>query len=133
MPDSNSNKKVLLVDDDEFLLNMYAIKLKNSGYTPEVVTSGVAAIEKLRNGGDYDAIVFDIVMPAMTGFEMIEAIKKEKMATRAALISLTNQGQQADIERGKKLGIDGYIVKASSVPSEVVNEINTILEAKGNK
>lgn len=128
--ESGNNKRILVVDDDEFLLNMYAIKLKNSGFMPEVVTSAAKVLEKLKGGSVYDAIVFDIVMPSMTGFEMIEIIKKEKLAPHSALIALTNQGQQSDIDRGKKLGIDGYIVKASSIPSEVVKEIGTILNAK---
>ncbi|MBI2474144.1 MAG: response regulator [Candidatus Taylorbacteria bacterium] len=128
--DNNGKKRILVVDDDEFLLNMYAIKLKNSGYLPEVVTSAAKALEKLKGGSKYEAIVFDIVMPTMTGFEMVEEIKKQKFIPNCALIALTNQGQQADIDRGKALGIDGYIVKASSIPSEVVKEIGTILEAK---
>ena len=100
---------------------------------PEVVTSAEKVLEKLKGGSVYDAIVFDIVMPSMTGFEMIEIIKKDKLAPDSALIALTNQGQQSDIDRGKKLGIDGYIVKASSIPSEVVKEIGTILNAKFKK
>jgi CheY-like chemotaxis protein len=97
------------------------------------VTSAAKALEKLKSGNKYDAIVFDIVMPSMSGFELVEEIKKQKYAPESALIALTNQGQQADIDRGKKLGIDGYIVKASSIPSEVVKEIGTILEAKKGK
>jgi CheY-like chemotaxis protein len=133
MANEEDKKKILVVDDDEFLLNMYAIKLKNSDYVPEVVTSAAKALEKLKSGNKYDAIVFDIVMPSMSGFELVEEIKKQKYAPESALIALTNQGQQADIDRGKKLGIDGYIVKASSIPSEVVKEIGTILEAKKGK
>lgn len=120
-------KKVLLIDDDQFLLNMYAIKFQKSGYEVEVIKSAELGLEKLRAGAKYSAIIFDIVMPAMDGFQFAEVVKKEKLAGEAALIALTNQGQDVDIERGKSLGVDDYIVKASVLPSEVVKEVTAIL------
>jgi two-component system, chemotaxis family, sensor kinase CheA len=133
MANPEEKKRVLLVDDDEFLLNMYAIKLKNSGYEPDVATSAQQALEKLKGGEKYGAIVFDIVMPTMSGFDFVEVLKKDKLAPDAAVIALTNQGQPNDIDKGKKLGIDGYIVKASSIPSEVVKEIGLIIEARNSQ
>ncbi|HEY9584155.1 MAG TPA: response regulator [Candidatus Paceibacterota bacterium] len=129
---TTKQRKVLLVDDDQFLLNMYSMKFKKSGYEVDAASSGSNALEKLRSGGIYDVIIFDVVMPTMDGFEFAETVRKEKLVPGAALVALTNQGQAEDIERGKKVGVDGYIVKASAVPSEVVNEINVILEQKNN-
>lgn len=126
----NKQKKVLLVDDDQFLLSMYAQKFQKSGYEVDSAISGFMALEKLRAGGVYDAVIFDVVMPGMDGFELAETIKKEKLASKSILVALTNQGQAEDIERGKKIGVDGYIVKASAVPSEVVSEVDTILEKR---
>jgi two-component system chemotaxis sensor kinase CheA len=126
----NQKKSVMIVDDDQFLLNMYKLKFENSDYQVNAVTSGLMALEKLRSGIIYDAIIFDIVMPAMDGFEFAETVKKEKLAEKSALIALTNQGQPADIERGKNIGIDGYIIKASTIPSEVVKEVGIIIEKK---
>lgn len=122
--------KILLVDDDQFLLNMYAIKFNKNGYETEAVTSADKGLERLRSGEKYDAIIFDIVMPNIDGFLFAETIKKENLAPQAALIALTNQAQNDDIERGKSIGVDGYIVKASTIPSEVVKEVRTILEKK---
>src|SRR3989344_1448220 len=128
--ENKPQRKVLLLDDDQFLLNMYALKFQKSGYDVDSATSGSNALEKLRAGGIYDAIIFDVVMPAMDGFEFAETIKKEKLSPRSILVALTNQGQAEDIERGKKIGVDGYIVKASAIPSEVVAEVSIILEKK---
>jgi len=128
--ENKPQRKVLLLDDDQFLLNMYALKFQKSGYDVDSATSGSNALEKLRAGGIYDAIIFDVVMPAMDGFEFAETIKKEKLSPKSILVALTNQGQAEDIERGKKIGVDGYIVKASAIPSEVVAEVSIILEKK---
>jgi CheY-like chemotaxis protein len=125
-----AQKKVLIVDDDQFLLNMYSLKFKNAGFDVDAVFSGQAALEKLRTDSPPEAIVMDVVMPVMDGFELLENIKKEKLAERAAIILLTNQGQNSDIDKGAKLGADGYIVKASTIPSEVVKEVEHIIETK---
>ena len=126
----SQKKKIFLVDDDQFLLNMYTIKFTNSGFEVESATTGQAALQKLRDGFSPDAVLFDIVMPSMDGLELLSHVKEEKLATGARFIALTNQGQSADIERGKNIGVDGYIVKASAIPSEIVNEVGIILKSK---
>lgn len=127
---SKTKRKVLLVDDDQFLLNIYALKFEKFGYDVDSAINGLAALEKLRSGGNYDAIIFDVVMPGIDGFELVETIKKENLSPRSVLVALTNQGQSTDIDRGKKIGVDGYIVKASAVTSEIVNEVGVILQKK---
>ncbi len=124
--------KVLIVDDDEFLLSMYSIKFSKSGLEVITSTNGDAAIQKLHEGLSPDAIVLDIVMPGMDGFEVLEKIRKEKLAPNAVVLFLTNQGQSSDIDRAKGLGAAGYIVKASTIPSEVYNEVIRCIE-KGIK
>ncbi len=121
--------KVLIVDDDEFLLNMYSVKFAKSGLDVATSTGGEDALQKLKEGFKPDAIVLDLVMPGMDGFETLEKIRAEKLASSSVVIILTNQGQTADIERAKKLGVQGYIVKASTIPSEVFTEVMKHIEA----
>jgi CheY-like chemotaxis protein len=125
--------KILIVDDDKFLLNMYTIKFKKSG--ADIVTSsgGQEALNRLRAGFEPDALIVDIVMPGMDGFEFVNRVRNEKLAQKAAVIFLTNQGQTPDIEKAKSLNVDGYIVKASSIPSEVVEKVAEILKNKNKK
>lgn len=118
------------MDDDHFLLNMYALKFRQSGYEVDVVGNATDGLEKLRSGTKYDAVIFDIIMPMVDGFQFVETIKRDHLSPDTLLIALTNQSQTEDIERGKSLGIDGYIVKASTLPSEVVREVMDILEKK---
>jgi len=121
---------VLLVDDDQFLLNMYTLKFKTSGFDVEVGNNATAGLQKLRDGLIPDIILCDLVMPGMDGLELIKHIKEEKLTPSSKIVVLTNQGQTTDIEKAQSLGVDGYIVKASTIPSEVVEEVRKILSKK---
>jgi len=129
MDESKQKKyKVLLVDDDNFLLNMYESKFKKYGHEVVRATDGEDALSKLREGLKPDIVILDIIIPRIDGLEVLKIIKKEKLAERSAVIMLTNQGESKEIERAKELGIDGYIVKAALIPSEVVVEVLRIAE-----
>ena len=126
----NQQKKVLIVDDDEFLLEMYAVKFKESGFQVEIAKSGEAALNKMREGYVADVVLLDVVMPVLDGFELLRIIKKEQLLPKAVFIILTNLGQKEDIDRGLRLGADDYIVKAHFTPTEVVNKASQLLGKK---
>jgi CheY-like chemotaxis protein len=123
-------KKVLLVDDDKFLLDMYTVKFKAANFEITPAFSGEDALEKLKAGFSPDLVLFDMIMPGMSGLELLEAIHREKLAPNAALVVLSNQGQKSDIDEAKKIGVDGYIVKANTIPSEVLDQVLDILKKK---
>jgi two-component system phosphate regulon response regulator PhoB len=125
-----SQKKIMLVDDDAFLLDMYAIKFKNNGYDVRASDNAEAALKILRDGYTPDAILADIIMPNMDGIEFVSVLRKENLAGKAALIMLTNQGLPDDVARAKKLNVDGYIIKATTIPSDVLRETEKILSQK---
>lgn len=113
---------VLLVDDDKFLLDMYRKKFEREGNVVDVAVSAAEALSKLRNGAQPDILILDIIMPDMDGIELLENIRKEKLVPGAAVIMLTNESNRDKIEQAKKLGIKGYIVKATTIPTELVEE-----------
>jgi CheY-like chemotaxis protein len=127
------NIKVLIVDDDKFLLGMYSLKFANNGYDVETTMGSQAALEKLRAGFKPDVMLFDVVMPYMDGLDLLKTIRQENLVPNAAVIMLTNQSSAGDIERAKELEVDGYIVKASTIPSEVLSEVEKIYAAKKKK
>jgi DNA-binding response OmpR family regulator len=127
---SSSNKKILLVDDDKFLLDMYAIKFSKAGYEVKTADSTDGGLKLVREGYVPNVMLVDIVMPGMDGLDLVNAIRKERLAPSAVLIMLTNQGSSDDISRAKKLGVDGYIVKATTIPSEVLAEVERISSSK---
>ncbi len=122
-----SKKKILIVDDDSFLLDMYALKFNQSNFAVTTALGPELALEKLRGGAHPEIILLDIVMPVMDGFELMEKMKEESLAPEAIRIILSNRGQPSDIARGESLGAAGYIVKASSTPSEVIAKVTEII------
>lgn len=122
--------RLYLVDDDRFLLDMYAVKFKAAGHEVTAFSGGEEVLKALREQPAPDALLIDIVMPGMTGFEILEVIKRENLAPTMKVIVLSNQGQESDIVSAKQLGADGYIIKASAIPSEVFAETMKIIEAK---
>ena len=124
-------KKALLVDDDQFLLDMYALKFSKAGYEVKTADSTALAL-KIIEGGTFvpDVILSDIVMPGMDGLEFVASIRKEMVVSKAVIIMLTNQGSSDDIARARKLNVDGYIVKATTIPSEVLTEVEKICASK---
>lgn len=123
-------KKILIVDDDNFLLDMYALKFSQSNFEVHTAGSGVTVLEKLRGGLCPDVILMDIIMPEMDGFEALTQINKENLCPNCVKIILSNKSEQKDIEEGKRLGVAGYIVKASSTPQEVIDQVIQILQSK---
>lgn len=121
--------RIYLVDDDRFLLDLYAVKFKNAGHDVSAFGGGNEVLETLRKKGEEpDAILLDLIMPGTDGFSVLEAIRKEKLAPKARVIILSNQGQESDLERAKSLGAAGYIIKASAIPSEVLTQTVSTIE-----
>ena len=123
--------RVYLVDDDRFLLDLYAVKFRNAGHEVSVFGGGEELLVALRKEGSKnpDVILLDLIMPGIGGFEALEAIREEKLAKGAKIIILSNLGQDSDIERAKQLSADGYIIKASAIPSEVLAETLRTVES----
>ena len=122
--------KILIVDDDQFLLNMYSFKFGKENFDVTAITGGEEALRKLREGFNPDILLLDVIMPTVDGNELLNVIKKENLAPHAAIVMLTNQSKDSNVVNAKSLGIDGYIIKATTIPSEVVEEVLKITRAK---
>lgn len=120
------------MDDDEFLVNMYATKFEKEGYEVETATTSEEALSRLEEGEAPDIFIIDIIMPNISGLEVLERVKEKNLAPGTHAIMLTNQGGEEQIEKAKELGAAGYIVKATSIPSEVVEKVKEI-EADAKK
>lgn len=121
---------VFIIDDDEFLLDMYSLKFREAGYEVEIAKKGANALDRLREGFNPDVMLLDIVMPEMDGFEVLHEIKEEGLAKNVILVILSNLGQKEDIEKGHDLGADDYLVKAYLTPTEVLEKVEALIKAK---
>jgi len=124
------NKKALFIDDDKFLLDMYALKFTKAGYDVKTADSADTALKILRDGYAPDIMMTDVIMPGMDGLEFIAAVRKEKLALGSVIIMLTNQGTPEDIAKARSMSVDGYIVKATTIPSEVLTEAEKIYKSR---
>lgn len=126
--------KIMFVDDDNFLLEMYALKFSKNNFEVNAAQGPEAALKIIRGGFLPDILVSDVVMPGMDGIEFISILRKEELIKNTVVIMLTNQGLSDDIAKAKKLNVDGYIIKATTIPSEVYSEVNRIYNnVKNNK
>jgi CheY-like chemotaxis protein len=124
--------KVLLIDDDVFLRDMYATKFGECDHQVEAVDHAEKAIRLLEEPHDYDVILIDMVMPGMSGVDLLHELHTKKLLNGAVCVVLSNQGQQADIDEALAAGAVSYIVKAEHVPSDVVERVQSIVkEYKG--
>jgi DNA-binding response OmpR family regulator len=119
-------KKILLVEDDDFLVQMYATKLELENYTVIMATDGAKGL-KLALKEKPDLVLLDLNLPIMDGFQVLEALKKDPETKAIPVLVLTNYGQKENVDKCLNLGAEDYLIKAHFVPSEVVARIKKIL------
>jgi DNA-binding response OmpR family regulator len=123
----NVSKKILLVEDDISLMEMYSLKFNEQGYQILQAHDGVEALE-VAIKQQPDIILLDIMMPKMDGFATLTEIRKTEKIKHTPVVLLSNLGQKDDIEKGKKLGATDYIVKASLTPAELFSKALSYLK-----
>ena len=118
--------KILLVEDDHFLVEIYATKFEEAGLPLLVAETGEKGIEMAQKEKP-DLVVLDILLPKMDGFEVLKKLKKHRETRDIPVLLLTNLSQAADVEEGLKLGAKDYLVKAHFTPTEVLKKVKTLL------
>lgn len=120
-------KKILLIEDDVFLSEIYAIKLEEAGFEVSVAGDGSLGLQKIKEASP-NLLLLDIVMPKMDGFEFLRLLKSDEDTKSIPVVILSNLGEQEDVEKGLELGAEAYIIKAHYTPTEVVAKIKNILD-----
>lgn len=119
--------KLLLVDDDAFLRDMYATKFTELGHFVDVADGATMALAKLEQDQSFDVVVLDMIMPGLSGVDLLKEIAIRHPDIKAKKIVLSNQGQNEDIEEATAAGAIGYIIKAESIPTDVVKKVEKIM------
>lgn len=123
-------KKILVAEDDKFLVSAYKAKLGKMGWEVRVAMDGEEALAVLRDFVP-DAILLDVVMPKLDGFATLAAIKKNPSLAGIPVLLASNLGQKEDVDKGKALGAAGYIVKADLSIANLVKRINEAIGQAG--
>lgn len=123
------NKKILLVEDEEYIRDLYKRQLELEGLSTDafgVGQEGLAAVAK----NHYDLILLDIMLPDINGLQILQKLKQDEASKNIPVVLLTNLGQDAVIKQGFELGAEGYLVKTAYTPNQIVQEIKNILAKK---
>jgi len=114
--------KILLIEDDRMLCDMYKVKFEISGLNIFIAYGGYdgLAIAKKEKS---DIVLLDIKMDDIDGFEVLKRMKADPSLKDIPVFLLTNMGEKDNIEKGKALGAEEYIMKAKLLPQEVVNKV----------
>lgn len=117
-------KKVVLADDEAHLGQLIKTKLERSGFIVVWKTDGVQTLEAVRAERP-DAVVLDVMMPGLSGYEVLERIKADPELKTIPVVMLTAQSQRGDIQRGMRLGAADYITKPFK-PAELLARIRRL-------
>jgi DNA-binding response OmpR family regulator len=119
-------KKILLVEDEPMLSNILNQRLGKEGFQVIVARDGSEAVRILKQEKP-DLILLDIILPKMSGFEVMETMKSDPTLQSAPVVVVSNLGQAEDVERGQSLGAIGYFIKAQLSVEDLVSKIKEFL------
>jgi DNA-binding response OmpR family regulator len=121
-------RKILLIEDDVFVSDIYTRELKKGGYEIEVAADGLEGVEKTKEN-KYDLILLDIMLPKKTGIDVLKEIRAPNSPAKdTPVYLLTNLGQGSIIKQAIEIGSQGYLLKARVLPSQVLQAVNDFFE-----
>ncbi len=126
-PAKRASPKIVLVEDDTFLAGMYVSKLTHDSLEVQLATDGKQGLKLIQEQRP-DLVLLDIVLPKLSGFDILKTIRQDPALKDTPVILLTNLGGREDVERGLSLGATDYVIKAHFLPSEVVTKIKRLLK-----
>lgn len=115
-----SIKKILVAEDEKSIADALALQLQHAGFAVDLATDGEQALAMLTKGA-YDAVILDLVMPKVNGFEVLEGI--QELTKRPKVIVASNLSQEQDAQRAKGLGADDYFVKSNTPLKDIVEKV----------
>lgn len=126
-----SSKKILLVEDETFILDLYKYTLSGQGFEIITAIDGFAALEilnkSIKEQLKFDLVLLDVMLPKMNGIEVLKLIKSEPSFKYLPVVLITNLGNREIIKQAFKIGASGYILKANVTPYEIGNKIKPFL------
>lgn len=125
-------KKILIIEDEKLLLEMYRAYFEKAGYDVITADNGLDGIQKVKSTKP-DLIIVDILMPEQSGYEVIKKIRKEVKKSKTAILAFSNLGQLKEINQGMISGADSYVVKTDITPAELLDKVKRMIAVDKHK
>lgn len=119
--------KVLIIEDEKFIADLYALQLTKAEFQVKVANDGKSGLEFL-NQESFDILLLDIMLPDFNGLEVLKQLKTKDINPKMVILLLTNLGQDTVIKEAFNLGANGYLLKASLTPYQIVDEVKNALK-----
>lgn len=113
--------RILVVEDEEYLRDLYHQVLSEAGYEVDVAKNGEEALEKMT--GTYDLVLLDVILPKMDGLQVLDTLAKRGVKSTNRIVLLSNLGQDLIIAKATEYGVRGYMVKSNYTPDQLVREV----------
>lgn len=124
----NQQKKILIVEDDQFLREFYQELLTAEGYLIDVAADGEIGLSKMQNN-EYNLVLLDLMLPKKDGVQILRELKaRPPKSSQINIVVLTNLGQDAVIKECFDLGAEGYLIKSALNPDQVLTEVKSYLQ-----
>lgn len=120
------SKSILLVEDDLFIRDLYKRQLDLAGFQTDSTATATEALQKVSQT-HFDIILLDIMLPDMSGIDILKSLKANDSTKNIPVIMLSNMAQDDIMEQAKRLGANKYLIKSLLKPDQMLNEVNTLL------
>jgi DNA-binding response OmpR family regulator len=122
MPEDTNGKRILLVEDDDALANVYMMRLRAENFEVKRVANGEDALAAAKEHKP-DLVLLDAMMPKVSGFDVLDILRNTPETANLKIVMLTALSQESDKQRAQGLGVDDYLVKSQVVISDVIDRI----------
>lgn len=119
-------KKILLVEDDPFIVDIYASQLRGQGYVVDTACDGEMALEKIKNNYP-DLLVLDLLLPKMDGWEVLKNVRQDPRAKTLKVMVISNLNQKDNAENISHFGVLKYFLKIQTSPEDISNAVKELI------
>src|SRR5581483_2033554 len=128
-PPMTISPKILLIEDEDYIRDLYKRQLDQAGLSTDAFATGQEGLSAVA-ANHYDLILRDIMLPDTNGLQILKEVKQNPSTKATTVVLLTNLGQDVIIKEGFELGAEGYLIKASLTPNQIVQEVKNALAKK---
>ena len=121
--------KILIIEDDTFIAELIAKILSKENFDVDLAFDGEVGLKKIKTQTP-DLILLDLVIPGISGFEILKKVKKESKTKKIPVIIISNLGTPEEVQKGLQLGADAYLIKSNSLPDDLLKKMREILQGE---